>query len=431
MKLPAKSAKINFDIKDFYAVKVGVLWKAFKAERPAFWWLCAYFFLEYIRPASLYPVLDFLPWTQLALLFALIAAFTDKEVKWVKSKGSILFALFYLFVFLSSAFAFQPSLSWNKIDIVINWIVVYFLFICIVNSEKRFFIFFLLFLIVNFKMSQHGFLSFASRGFAYAKWGVIGSPGWFRNAGDFGIAMLLYTPLAVSFLLALRHNWGKYKRVFFYFLPITGFVTIIGTSSRGVQLGLVAMGLWFLLKSKLGIKALLGIVLVGSLLYAILPDEMFDEFHDAGEDSTSTDRLAHWDFGIDVVLDNPMFGVGYENWLTYCDFMNPEGLGHKSWCRLPHNTYVSAGAEIGLIGLILYIMMIVSILILNSRTRINAKKVKNDFIFYIAHGLDIGLIGYMVATIFFTTLFYPTFWLHLAMTVALNKISLQRNNTLE
>ena len=427
MKLPAKSVNINFDIKDFYAVKVGVLWKAFKAEKPAFWWICIYFFLEYIRPASLYPILDFLPWTQIVLLFAVIAAITDNDIKWVKSNSSILLVLFYLFVTLSSIFAFQPSLSWNKIDIVINWIVVYFLFISIVNSEKRFFIFFLLFLIVNFKMSQHGFLSFASRGFAYATWGVIGSPGWFRNAGDFGIAMLLYTPLAVAFLLSLKHHWGKYKRLFFYFLPITGFVTIIGTSSRGVQLGLAAMGLWFLLKSKVGIKALLGIVLVGLLLYTILPEEMLAEFNEAGEDETSTDRLAHWDFGIEAALKNPIVGVGYENWVSYCDFMNPEGLGHKAWCRLPHNTYVSAGAEIGLVGLFLYILMIISIFILNSRTRINAKKAKNSFIYYVANGLDVGLVGYVVATIFFTTLFYPTFWLQLAMVVALNKISLQQS----
>ncbi len=427
MKLPAKSVNINFDIKDFYAVKVGVLWTAFKAEKPAFWWICIYFFLEYIRPASLYPILDFLPWTQIVLLFAVIAAITDNDIKWVKSKSNILLVLFYLFVILSSIFAFQPSLSWNKIDIVINWVVVYFLFISIVNSEKRFFIFFLLFLIVNFKMSQHGFLSFASRGFAYATWGVIGSPGWFRNAGDFGIAMLLYTPLAVAFLLSLKHHWGKYKRLFFYFLPITGFVTIIGTSSRGVQLGLAAMGLWFLLKSKVGIKALLGIVLVGLLLYTILPEEMLAEFNEAGEDETSTDRLAHWDFGIEAALKNPIVGVGYENWVSYCDFMNPEGLGHKAWCRLPHNTYVSAGAEIGLVGLFLYILMIISIFILNSRTRINAKKAKNSFIYYVANGLDAGLVGYVVATIFFTTLFYPTFWLQLAMVVALNKISLQQS----
>lgn len=423
MKLPAKSKKIDYTIKDFYAVKPGVLWKAFKVENPSFWWLCIYFFLEYIRPASIYPVIDILPWTQIALLFALVTAITDKDIKWVSSKGSILFVLFYITVIFSSVFAFQSHLSWEKIDIVINWVIVYFLFICIINTEKKFFLFFILFLIVNFKMSQHGFLSFASRGFTYTKWGVVGAPGWFHDSGDFGIAMLIFSALATSFVLALKDYWGKYKRLLFYFVAVTGFVTIIGTSSRGAQLGLVAMGVWVLLKSRLGIKALLSILIIGTLLYVLLPEQMFAEFSSAGDDGTSQDRLAHWGFGAEVALANPFFGIGYENWLSYCDFMNPYGLGYKDWCRLPHNTYISAAAEIGLIGLILYLLIVLSIFRINFRTRINAKLTDNNFIYYMAHGLDTGLFGYLVATIFFTTLFYPLFWVQLAMVVALNNIS--------
>ena len=423
MKLPGKSVKTDFDIKDFYAIKLGVLWGAFKQESPAFWWLCLYFFFEYIRPASIYPALDILPWTQISLLLAVVTAFTDKNIKWVSSGNNILFILFYMIVMLSVVFAFKPSISWDKIDIVVNWIIIYFLFICIVNTEKKFFIFFLLFMLVNFKMSQHGFMSFASRGFSYTKWGVIGAPGWFRDSGDFGIAMLVFSSAAIPFALALRKYWGRYKKLFFYFIPLTGLVTIIGTSSRGVQLGLVAVGLWFLLKSRLGIKALLGIIVIGSLLYVLLPDQMFDEFSSAGDDGTSQDRLAHWEFGIDVALDHPWLGIGYENWLRYCNFMNPDGLGYKAWCRLPHNTYISAGAEIGLIGLMLYLLIALSIFSTNARTRINAKRSKNEFIEYISHGLDAGLIGYLVATIFFTNLFYPIFWFQLAMTVALNQVS--------
>ena len=112
-------------------------------------------------------------------------------------------------------------------------------------------------------MSQHGFFSFASRGFSYTSWGVVGSPGWFRDSGDFGIAMTVFFPLAFAFAFALKDYWGRYKRWFFYFLPITGMVTIVATSSRGAQLGMVAIGIWFLLKSGKGIKAMIGILVVG------------------------------------------------------------------------------------------------------------------------------------------------------------------------
>ena len=61
--------------------------------------------------------------------------------------------------------------------------------------------------------------------------------------------------------------------------------------------------------------------------------------------------------------------------------------------------------------------------VLNSRTRANAKQQDNQFIWYIAHGLDGGLVGCMVSSIFISILFYPMFWVQLALTVALHELS--------
>ena len=423
MRLPRKLAKNDVDIKDYYAIKIGSIWRGLKQEKAVFWWLCIYIFLEYVRPAASYPALNFLPWAMLALLFTLITATHEKSVKWVSSPVNTLFILFFIIVFLSSIFAFHPSLSWKEIVIPINWIIFYFLFISIINTEKRFFVFMLLFLLINYKMAQHGFVAFASRGFAYTKWGVVGPPGWFGNAGDFGIAMIMYSSVAISFALSLKRYWGRYKTWFFYFFAVAGLVAIVASSSRGAQLGMVAMGAWFLLKSRQGIKALAAILIVSALLYSILPDEMYAEFSSAGDDGTSQDRLAHWGFGIDVALSHPGLGIGYNNWLVYCDFMNPYGLGMKDNCRIPHNTYISAAAELGLAGFVVYVFLAISIFVINAKTRKIAKNKNNNFIYSISTALDAGLFGYLIASIFFSVLFYPFFWLQLAMTVALNKVS--------
>ena len=45
----------------------------------------------------------------------------------------------------------------------------------------------------------------------------------------------------------------------------------------------------------------------------------------------------------------------------------------------------------------------------------------NKFILYMAHGLDGALVGYLVSGFFVTVLYYPYFWINLAMTVALNQ----------
>jgi probable O-glycosylation ligase (exosortase A-associated) len=354
---------------------------------------------------------------------ACIYAVSDDSISWVSSFINFFFIVFFLIVLLSSVFAFRPSESWNEISTPINWFILYFLSIAIINSEKRFFVFVLLFLLVNFKMSQHGFFSFVGRGFAYTGWGVTGSPGWFRDSGDFGIAMTIFFPLAFAFAFALKDYWGRYKRWLFYFLPITGMVTIVATSSRGAQLGMLAIGIWFLMKSSKGLKAMMGILIVGGALYALLPDRMLQEFETAGDDKTSQDRLDHWEFGMEVIRDKPLLGIGYHNWLDYCNFMNPHGLGTRGNCRLPHNTYIEAASELGVIGFLLYVLMALFIFRLNARTRSIARQGDNKFIQYMAHGLDGGLVGFLVSTIFFSELFYPNFWVQLSMTVALHAVA--------
>ena len=51
------------------------------------------------------------------------------------------------------------------------------------------------------------------------------------------------------------------------------------------------------------------------------------------------------------------------------------------------------------------------------------KRSNNILIRNLAHGLDGGVIGYVITTIFYTTLFYPMLYVQLAMSVALNEIS--------
>ena len=420
MKLLTKSDRnAPVDIEDYYAIKIRSIWRGLKTENASFWWLCIYFFFEYVRPQSVYPAIDFLPWAQVSLLLACITAFSDKTVTWVKNPANTLFLAFYILVFISIPLAFRPEVAWDYIDIPIVWVMMYFLMVTVLNSEKRFFIFVLLFLLVNFKMSQHGAYSYASRGFSYAKWGVKGTPGWFSDSGDFGVAMTIFVPLSMAYILALKERWSRFKTYLFYLLPLTGVVTIIGTASRGAQLGMLGMGLWFLLKSRNGIKASLAILVLGWMLYSTLPEKMIAEYQVAGDDATSQDRLEHWAFGADVIKEFPFFGVGYKNWLSYCNYINPQGLGHKFGCRLPHNTYVSVAADIGIPALLLYFAMIFYMFRQNARTRSLAKKNGNLFYSYVAHGLDGGLVGFLIATIFFSVLFYPVFWVQLAMSVAL------------
>jgi len=126
---------------------------------------------------------------------------------------------------------------------------------------------------------------------------------------------------------------------------------------------------------------------------------------------------------MEVVQDKPVLGIGYANWLVYCNYKHPYGIGTIARCHVPHNTYVSVASETGVFGFFIYVLMIVFVFVKNARTRANAKQYGNKFILYVAHGLDAGLVGYVISSIFFTVLFYPFFWVQLAITVALHEIS--------
>lgn len=421
MKLPAKSAKQKkINIRDYYEVNLKSLWYGFKQEGAALWWLCIYLLFEYIRPQSLYPVIDILPWSQIALMLSCYYAFTDKRVKWVRNPGSSLFILLLFVIVLSSVLAFRPSTSFGKLEIVVGWIIFYYLIISVVNTEKRFIIFLLFFFLANFKMSQYGARDFLTGG--YNRFGVSGSPGWFKDSGDLGIEMTIFVSLAVSFVFALKQYWGIYKKLLLYLMPFTGLLTLIATSSRGAQLGMVAAGIWFMLINR-QVKALLGVLIVGGLLYAILPAQMLEEFQAAGDDSTSQTRLALWKYGLDVVIDKPVLGVGYHNWLDYCWFKHPDGFEGVKHCLVPHNSYVTVSSETGITGLVVYLSLMIYIFVENRRTRVNAKKLDNRFIMFTAYGLDGGLLAYMVSTVFFSVTWYPMLYVQLAMTVALFEIS--------
>jgi len=155
MKLPGKSAKQKeIDIAEYYAVRPILIWKGFKQESPAMWWLCIYLFFEYVRPQSLYPAIDILPYAQISLLLACLFAYSNRNIKWVSNYGNVLFILFFIVVILSSVFAFRPSASFEKIDIIVNWVVLYFLIITVINTEKKLFIFLLLFFLVKYQKNK-------------------------------------------------------------------------------------------------------------------------------------------------------------------------------------------------------------------------------------------------------------------------------------
>lgn len=409
---------------DLYAIRIKGIWAYLKSQDVLFWLINIYLFLEYIRPQTLYPALDVLPFAKIILIITLLLLLLKRsDFTYVRNAASKLLILFFMVILLSSSFAMSPMVAFQMIPDFIAWMIIYFLIINIVNTEKRFIVFILFFLLYSFKMSQFSLRGWIAGGRGYSTWGFGGGPGWFQNSGEFGIQMCIYFPLAFYFYMVLKGFWPKWKMMAFALLPLSGLMGMITSSNRGTLVGGAAVIIWMFLKSRYRVKAMCAVLLVVVLSFKLIPEEQITRFQQAGEDKTSVERLDNWKKGLKMAEMYPVLGVGYKNWqIADRQFFDGNGL-------LSHNIFVECLSELGYAGLTVFILLIFSTFANNRETRnitlMNGLD-ENRFIYYMAHGLDAALIGYLVSGFFVTVLYYPYFWINLSMTVALNNIAKSR-----
>lgn len=414
---------------DYLSINIRPMWTALKAEPACFWLLCAYMFFEYVRPQSAYPALDFLPWGKILLLGSLINCLATREPKTIKNPMTFTSIGFFIAALLSSLFAVYPEISFDRFMVFVNWLILYFLFIWIVTTKFRFFIVVLLFLLTSFKMSQHGAISWVRRGMSFQGWGISGGAGYFGNAADLGVQMLIFIPLAIAFILGCRQYWGRYKSWFFYLFPLTGVMTVMATGERGTMLGLVAMGLVVVLVGKQKLRKLFLIGIAAFAIFHVMPDQFKARFETAGKDGTSQARLKYWARGLEMYQDHSVLGIGYNNWIRYYSENYPGESLRKDHQEVAHSTPITVLAEMGTLGFVFFYGMALATIVTNIRTMRAVKGSEEKIWYFLAFGLNVGLIGFLVASSFVTEHEFPFLFVHASLSAALFGICAPRQQT--
>jgi O-antigen ligase len=411
----APAGAVGADAVPSYALRLGELWSTFQRQPAAFWLVCAYLMFEYVRPQTIYPVIDVLPWATLAIVCALATHLAAGKSLSLDDPASRLILVHTVVLFASAATAWRPSVSLEGWNYYIPWVLVYFLISNIVVTERRFLLFYLAFLLFSFKMAQHATLSWAANGFRFRAWGATGAPGWFHNSGEMGIQMCVFLPMATYFALAVRPYTKRLPFLFFASFPAFTLGAAIASSSRGALLGCAAVAVWMLSRTRHFVKGGLALAAMGLLVMFLLPAEQLQRFHGMGDDGTSTNRLTYWRDGIEIIKNHPLLGIGYNNWIPFYRTYYNAARG-----ELPHNIFIEVASQLGLLGLLVFLAMIAATLVLNARSRRMAARLPDGrMLTAFARGLDGALVGYLVSGSFITVYFYPYFWLNLAMTTAL------------
>lgn len=412
-RLP-KTAVSNGDA--LFQLKLRALFGAFLASSPAFWCVSFYLFIEYVRPQQIYTSIALIAWGKIALGSAFVFCLLEGRINFKERVPWGLVALFTSVIVVSSGAAIYPQASFAEWNLWIIWLLAMMVIAGASRSRAELLMTFVLWCLWNFKMSQSAFRSWAGAGFAFRDWGVAGAPGWFSNSGEFGIEMCVFFPVAGYLLVGLWPRLTHIKRAILAVVALSAVIGAVGSSSRGAVLGMAVIGLWVVLRTKQRLKAIVVIGMLAGVVWAFMPEANKQRWSAAGEDETSTTRLTYWKDGIRIANTHPVFGIGYRNWLPYYRAnYNPKG-------QLPHNIFVECVAELGYIGLAVFLALIIETFRQNYRTRKQTSqraRAPDRFIYFMAFGLDGALVGYLTSGFFVTVLFYPYFWINFGFTIAL------------
>jgi putative inorganic carbon (hco3(-)) transporter len=400
-----------------YDISPAKIWAFVRGQPASYWFIVLYLFFEYVRPQSIYSAIYGWPFAFWSIALAAGSLVVEKGRKlrpW--TPADTMLAVFTVIVLLSSILAVTPRASFNNLSDYLNWVLIYFLITTIVNTERRFLVFMLAFLVYCTKMSQHGFRAWIASGFSPSSYGVGCAPGFFQNSGECGIQMSMFFPIALFFVIALKPYWGRGKFWLFVFMPASAAISMVSSSSRGALVGLAAVLVWLTARNPKNLRALVGAALVAGVVWVLVPEAQKDRLSQMGEDPTSLTRLRYWADAREIMKEYPVLGIGYANWYTYYR------RRYNAAGQLVHNVFYQAGAELGFIGLGAFIGLILVTFHTNRKTRRMARQLPDGgrFAGSMASGFDGALIGFMVTGYFVTVLYYPFFWINLAMTVALH-----------
>lgn len=266
-----------------------------------------------------------------------------------------------------------------------------------------------------------------------------GVGGWLGDENDFCMEMNVAVPFAYFMFLGTQHKASKAL----YLSSLCIFIlTAMVTLSRGGFIGLAAVGFYCWLKSSKKGRAvvLVGIVVIFMLIFA--PEKYWEEMQSTTDDRTLTvgtgaERLYTWGIGWDMFLGNPIVGVGQGNFpWNFQEYQGGDRFNTRSLAgRQAHSMYFTLIPELGFIGALILFLMAWSNYTTASRLKRFARRFltsasKNhtreerdiSFGVSVASAFEAAMIGYLVSSVFISTLYYPTFWVITGFIVALGNI---------
>lgn len=351
----------------------------------------------------------------LTTLTALLLSKEKKEIPWTRETILMLFMIAWFF--MTTVYSLYPWLAWPQWDKVWKVMLMTYVTMMLINDEYRLKA---LMFVIALSLGFYGFkggIFVVTGGSAHSVMGPLGS--FIGDRNSIGLALIMTVPL-------LNYMRMHFDRAFVNDLPVVRYmvsawlvrwgllaaigltlIAIVGTHSRGALVGLVCMTFFYLIKSRQKFAAILSLIPVAFVLYAVMPEEYFARMETITtweEDGSASERVRAWGNAVD--LANTRFIGGGMRALVHWG-------GRDS-----HSIYFGILGEHGWVGLAMFMLLLLFTWRSGSWIIRNTRKIKE---LYWARDLaamvQVSLVGYMAAGAFLGLQYFDLFYHLVAITV--------------
>jgi putative inorganic carbon (HCO3(-)) transporter len=297
-------------------------------------------------------------------------------------------------------------------------------------------------LIATIAVYQYATSAFTSNfgGFARATIeSIVGESNNYRLSGPFddpnffAMVLVLVVPLALDRAL---HERRIAPRLLGVMASLMCVLAVVVTFSRGGFIALAVVTFLVILRERPGPKVLLAGAALGVIVLALAPPQYTERLstipqaipgspiEQPGADVSIRGRTSEVTVGLQMFEDHPVFGVGAGSYgAHYEEYSRRLGLDPRREERDAHDLYAEIGAELGVVGLLVFGLLAVATgRRLRTARRMLAESPGRDG-WNLVGALGASLVAYLVTSIFLHASYTRSVWLLVGLAFATPSIA--------
>lgn len=247
------------------------------------------------------------------------------------------------------------------------------------------------------------------------------------DPNDLAFVLVTFLPIVYYFM---KQNTGL-KKIVLIAVLLMMIVASLATASRGGLIGFIVIAVVIFIKQGKSLKqAILPLIALGvvvSLFASSTFWERMASMPNLDEDynvSAGGGRVEIWKSGVKMMVKRPLTGIGinafeFAEGATHTDLTT--GISGK-W-NAAHNSFIQIGAELGVVGLILFIKLLTSSI--KSIRKCRENNAKGIIPYWFLDGTEVAIYGYITTGFFLSQAYSSVLYLLIALVVVIQKLEKQ------